>query len=653
VALRLLDIRRAARYADEYGDDPEAAALLAQMSARKTSRDPEQERFAALCDRFDNLYYPNSVGRLGADHSPERMASKKPGEVHISLNVYPTYVDVPAALQAVVPVENIVTPEDPEDPESAAMAALAPAVERLYFAWKEESGYEPKVHKACVTKGLYGRTAAKVWWDDDAGRPEVRVIDQPRNLWLGWASTDYTRLEWALYVYRMAPESVLEEYGLEVSSVTDEDGQYPIVRPVGSFGNIGDPSARGWLHEDRLMVEVYDYWYRRPKEGVRPEKGKRTPMETCNAIFVGNEMVKHETHAEYDGLIPYVPLFNTYIPGVPDGRAELLDVEMLVREKEERLAQLAQSFSQAIEGQYWQLVGPEAPDVVPAGLERLKPNKVHGPGPGNRLEAIEPWMPSFQAEQYLERLDKEMVDVTGLNDLLRGLAPGGVMSSSKAITALVSNYETRISMKRDLLYQWRKDIWALVSMVWAAKESGLREVFEAAGRLEVVSPSLTPRDDLETATMARNLVDGKLWSMARGMDRVGVDDPEGEQDTIRTERTDAALNPADVLTMTSLMAAMQQLQMTAQQTGMGGEDASVSPDQAMAAQRMEGGPEGMPMMNGPEEQGMLPPEMMPQPGAGLPPSGPGENFLSQASITPEGANPRLLLQSPIAPEEQA
>jgi hypothetical protein len=32
-------------------------------------------------------------------------------------------------------------------------------------------------------------------------------------------------------------------------------------------------------------------------------------------------------------------------------------------------------------------------------------------------------MPEFQLEQFLTRIDREMVDVSGLNDLLRGLAP--------------------------------------------------------------------------------------------------------------------------------------------------------------------------------------------------------------------------------------
>ena len=57
---------------------------------------------------------------------------------------------------------------------------------------------------------------------------------------------------------------------------------------------------------------------------------------------------------------------------------------------------------------------------------------------------------------------------------------------------------------------------------------------------------------METAQIARTLVDGKLWSAIRGMDRTGVDDPEAEQNIIRAEQTDAALNPAAVQVMAQL-----------------------------------------------------------------------------------------------------
>ena len=82
----------------------------------------------------------------------------------------------------------------------------------------------------------------------------------------------------------------------------------------------------------------------------------------------------------------------------------------------------------------------------------------HGRSPRAQATASRrsnPSCPRFQLEEYLARIDRELVDVSGLNDLLRGIAPARVLSSSKAINALVANYEARIRIKRDLFFRWR------------------------------------------------------------------------------------------------------------------------------------------------------------------------------------------------------
>jgi hypothetical protein len=261
-----------------------------------------------------------------------------------------------------------------------------------------------------------------------------------------------------------------------------------------------------------------------------------------------------------------------------------------------------------VAGQFWQLTGPEAPDRVPAAA-KPKLNEVAAPGAGNRIEPITPFIPQFQLESYLTRLDREMASISGLNDLLLGLAPASVLSSSKAINALIANYEAHISIKRMLLYRWRRDLFSLAAQVWQSKNDTMRELFSTGYWLDIREPSLTPRDDLETATMALNLLNGKVWSAVRAMDATGVDDPEQEMDIIRSEQTDAALNPAAVAMMAQLMQTFAALQQQPPP------EAQATAEQQMAGlqnnMRAAGGqatPEGTASMQGEELQGVLPPE---------------------------------------------
>ena len=124
-----------------------------------------------------------------------------------------------------------------------------------------------------------------------------------------------------------------------------------------------------WTPSTDLRIEVSDYWYRRPRGRTSGSSaGKPVKFETWNAIFVGNCMVKNEVHREYRGKLPYVPLFNSFIPGLPNGKSNLWDIEQLMREKDERLSENAQMIHRAIAGQMWQLTGAEAPSEVDPNL---------------------------------------------------------------------------------------------------------------------------------------------------------------------------------------------------------------------------------------------------------------------------------------------
>jgi hypothetical protein len=124
-------------------------------------------------------------------------------------------------------------------------------------------------------------------------------------------------------------------------------------------------------------------------------------------------------------------------------------------------------------------------------------------------------------------------------------------------------------------------------------------------RIEITPPELTPRDTLELANTAISLVQNRIWSAERAMDRVGVDDVQNEKDVIRDEQTDATINPAAVATMASVVGAFKQLGI--QQPAGIGEPGSPMDQQAAAMAAMRGqnpSPEGSVSMN---DQALIPP----------------------------------------------
>jgi hypothetical protein len=533
-----------------------ATQVFEEVIARKTSVENVNAMLRERARRFDNLYFPQTFTTGGADHWPEH-AVENIGRVHISLNVYPIYVEIPAALQSQQPQERILAQSNDEDARQAA-----DDVERLYFAWKREDNIELKDHQACLVKALYGYTFTKIELDPVARIPRTRIIELPHNLYVTWDSTDYTRMRSCVYVYQMSVDAALERYPVDIFGVDLKGERFAFALPI-------DTLEAGTTHADPLgqqlnyrklskgspylqdLITIYDYWV--IKDG-----------KVIEAVFCGGALVKLKDHPEFDDL-PYLILPNTFIPGWPYGKPELYDIEQLIREKEERLSNIGQLIASTTEGQRWQLVGPEAPASIADDLFP-PPDSIVAPGAGNRIEPIVPFIPEVQSMDYVRKLDDEIENITGLNEVLRGKAPAAVLGSSKAIAALVSQYEVRMSMKRALFYAWRKKRWEMCARAWARADSAVRSIFERGGiELDQQPPDLTPRDKFEIATMAVNLVNARIWSMERAMTATGVDDATGEKDVIRSEQSDAALQPAAAQAQLQLYAIAQQLGVQQQQ----------------------------------------------------------------------------------------
>jgi hypothetical protein len=603
-SLKMLESSLVAQELDPKNSDD--YTLLQEILGRKQLVDPEQNRLKALFRRMDNLYHPETMTLGGADHWSEDPSARLAGRAHVSVNIHHAYVQIPAAIQAVRPVINYVPTGSSKEDRIAASYR-----EQLFFRWWEANDMDLQMEQAALLKELYGHTAAKVYWDPVERLPKISIIERPENLYLGFGNSDYNRLDWALYTYGMSPQSIQEDYGVDVIPVKQGEKWFPYT----SRGSHADPIGNVWANAfernplrretayEQMQVEVYDYWYKVPKGA-----GK-APL-VYNAIYVGNTLVKNEAHPEYGGQIPYIHLPNGKIPGSPYGKPALYDPEQLLREKDERVTAMAQMIQSIVGGQMWQLVGAEAPDEVPPNA-LPKPGRVATPGPGNELRAIQPFIPQFQIEAYVARIDRELTVATGLNDLLLGLAPAQVLGSSRAIAALIANYESRLAPKRKVFYSWTKKVWEMCARIWEAKDPAVKSLIAGEYRIEIVAPELTPRDTLELASTAINLVQNRIWSAERAMDRVGVEDPMGEKELIRDEQTDATLNPAAVATMTQVIGQMQQMQQGQEQASQAAMQQQMMMTQAQAqnAQRTLTSPvPGSESLNQPENQAQLPPE---------------------------------------------
>src|SRR5689334_4641373 len=109
-------------------------ALHRQLQARLSALATEQATFKALADRFDELFFTTTIGPWGADLWADDPSATTPGRSHVSLTGHPkVYVIVPAALQSVEAIENMLATKNTKEAREAAAD-----LERVRAAWKTE-----------------------------------------------------------------------------------------------------------------------------------------------------------------------------------------------------------------------------------------------------------------------------------------------------------------------------------------------------------------------------------------------------------------------------------------------------------------------------------------------------------------------------------
>ena len=90
MAVAVLDITRAVSLAA--GEMSEEELHVFQLMRRRImDSDPEMNVFRNLCDRYDNLYFPQGFTEGGASHWAYHKSANTPGRSHVSVNSYAAY----------------------------------------------------------------------------------------------------------------------------------------------------------------------------------------------------------------------------------------------------------------------------------------------------------------------------------------------------------------------------------------------------------------------------------------------------------------------------------------------------------------------------------------------------------------------------------
>ena len=626
-----------------------------QARARWQSSEPYQSNVVSKYRDMHHYYNP-----INGDHWPEDVALR-PGKIHVTTNLCKAAVDVSSRLLSLppritLPVTNL----------GGRELKRAEAAEALMLEWLELSGFEDWFHVQCQVGAIYGKSVLKPYWNDALDRPDVQVIENPANLRLGWGSSDYKAIDWAMYEYSLSYQEATfrwDNVSIEPSAgrmdpphirVAGGDHADPLDQKDDSFWR---PFFREHSEYERTQVRVWDYWYKR-RDGT-----------VVNAVLLNGLIIEGPTEHSYLVDVPYIVTEYDHEPGSPEGLSIIEPIRDLQDEFNRLISHGLQHVADDVDPA-WYIAGPGA-DMAPAGIVP-KAGEVTGVGdaqPGAWPKSVN----TFPIEAMMSELWNQFHRLTGLPEILFGQTPGAD-TSGRAIAIQVEAAANRLEPRRRRLYQSIKELlvfWTIMTErknpkvevadpesdeEGATREFSVADLVKGFRRWKLIAPEITPRDNIELGQHAANMVNSKLWSRRNAMNQIGVEAPEYELNTVREEGSDLQLNPGEVQaqlavhTMAAQLEAanLQNAQLKAQVAQLGQPQQSPQSvlEQANASQatlqqaQQQAAPTGFEDQNNPA----TPPGGAPPPGAPAPAGGPAQltalsrqgEPLNQIAVTSEG-----------------
>ena len=536
------------------------SAVQEQARARWTSSEPYQSNLVSKYRDMHHYYNP-----INGDHWPEDVALR-PGKLHTTTNLCKSAVDVSSRLLSLppritMPVTNLGGDE----------VKRAEAAESLMLEWLELSGFEDWFYRYAQTGGIYGKAVLKPYWNDTLKRPDVTIIENPANLRLGWGSSDYSVIDWAMYEYSLSAQEAQFRFDVTVE-MTGNRNDPPHIRANG--GDHSDPLNqkddafwkpffREHSEYERTQIKVWDYWYKK-RDGT-----------VCNVVLLNGVIADGPHEHSYLADIPYIVTEYDHEPGSPEGIALIEPIRDLQDEFNRLLSHGLQHIADDVDPA-WYIAGPGA-DMAPAGIVP-KAGEVVGVGetvPGAWPKSVN----TFPISEMMNELWNEFHRLTGLPEILFGQTPGAD-TSGRAIAIQVEAAANRLEPRRRRLYQGLKDLlvfWTIMAerknpkIAVAGDEEGttkdyaVGDLVKGFRRWKIIAPEITPRDNIELGQHAANMVNAKLWSRRDAMNQIGVEAPEYEMQTIREESSDIKISPAEVQAQLSVYTIAAQLEATQMQ----------------------------------------------------------------------------------------
>lgn len=461
-------------------------------------------------------------------------------------NVYSYYdkSDIPDALTIQDPAQ-LQAEQSKVEVENKLKKANADARKKAIDAIIRDNGGFDLFKRGARQGSAYGNTAYKCWFDTDAKKYVINLIESIHNYRRGWEDTNFRSSDFDSYVYQISVDKANRMYGdkLPAGASFDfsQEGE-PFMDAFGG-GDTGDPINQNQTdirpkETTRPMVTVIDFTGYRSKwgksgDGVgKVDAGKETKF---NALIVGGHVVQTITDEKQIPRYYFIP--NRVEPRRAWGRSDLPQSALDINKE---IIQLMADQRTWADKNLFKLVMAKGFNAASIPKKKARKSQVVAM---SQEQSLEEMSTNPQSLQEWERLVSQRMDafvrLTGVGHVLFDDPSINTSSNQALLTTLkgvIDIVEDKQSRWEPVLQQMFTD--ALTTSAEFIPAMKAYVVDDTEWYLNVEWPSVLRREDATYQTMWLNLFNAGVISIDTYHQKIGIPDSTEEIERIKDNMKD-------------------------------------------------------------------------------------------------------------------
>jgi len=518
-----------------YFEDENAKSLVNQLYKSKES---DNKSFVDLCEYCRNMYDGNHWQNQKGYSIP-----KEENTVQAVFNYIFSCVEAYTAFLSATPPEFNVVVRGFGSKVSKMARGRAKYVEDLWYATLYDNNFETFLEEGARNGSKLGTTLIQWGWDSVHKRPFFVNIAVPENVRIGWASTDYKKINWIINGYRLSLDEAKERF----NAIPGHEGVLDTLQAT-------EDTTLSKPHKSKTLgtanVELKDQSIS-DQVTIKDACLKDENGRIWNIVLVEDRLVKKEKLAEGWPDIPYLVIPNIIDPGRPWGIADIQPVFDHQLEINERICDNADLMRQ-INFVKWAVTN--MPEAEPGDFE--VGGRIFKLLEGQDVKALSQPISVWPFKDHVDRMMEMFSHQSLLPPQVFGASPGAIVTGA-GITALFQGAISRMKSKHKRWNYAFGQLFKNVMWLWANYNDDAKEILkDGTYELEVVWPDMLPKDNAIHIQNVLNKLNARSISLETAMNELGVKSPQDEKDLIREERTDPTLFPEQAIATAQAMKAL-------------------------------------------------------------------------------------------------